>query len=149
MTVSPLWGAAFAAGIAFTGVLGVTAPSRASEPVAAGSPLSIELNKLAGTREGCQLSFVARNDTSQAISAARFEFAFFDRDGLLERLTALNFRDLPTARTKVRQFVLPKVQCETLGRIVINDAVACEGISPDACYRALTITNRTNVEFGL
>lgn len=110
--------------------------------------LSIEMNDLAPSAKGCKLTFVAGNGLTQSISKASFEFVLFDQKGLVERMAVLDFRDLPAGKTKVRQFDLPGTQCDAVKSLLINDAPVCEGegVSKDACMRALRTGSKSSVE---
>ncbi len=128
-------------GTVLLGVCCVALPAVAQEaaPRAAAPSLSIELNDLAASQEGCKLTFVAENGLSQSLDKASFEVVLFDRKGLVERIAVLDFRDLPSGKTKVRQFDLAGTRCEDLGSLLINDSPSCtgEGIAADACMRGL------------
>src|SRR5690349_18725385 len=62
--------------------------------------LSLELNALQPSDKGCRLTFVIANHLSGDISKAAFEIALFDRTGVVDRLTVLDFRELPHGKTK-------------------------------------------------
>ena len=141
------WTVWYAASLTLAALVAGNAPTNATDKAEPGA-ISLELNRIAGVQSGCQLSFVARNNLEQSITRASFEFAFFGSDGLLQRLTALDFRDLPAGKTKIRQFLLPDMKCDTLGRIVVNDEAACEGAPKGSCYGGLATSNRTNIQFG-
>lgn len=110
--------------------------------------LSLEFNRLQQTQRGCQLTFVIQNRLSRPLSKAAFEFAFFNQGGVLEKLSVLNFRDVPKGKTKVRQFALKDLKCADLARILINDVTACVGAAQTDCLDNLKTTNRTKIEFG-
>lgn len=119
-------------------------PAEISAPVAAESAaatqgLSIELNGLAASARGCKLTFVAGNRLSASLAKLSFEFVLFDRQGRVERMATLDFRDLPAGKTKVRQFDLPGTPCDALGSLLINDAPVCagEGVDEAACMKGL------------
>jgi hypothetical protein len=116
----------------------------------AGTPgnLSIEINDLNPSEKGCKLTFVATNELPQALSKVSFEFVLFDEKGLVERMAVLDFRDLPTGKTKVRQFDLPGTKCETVKSLLINDAPVCagDGVAKDACMKALKTGSKSPVE---
>ena len=61
-------------------------------------------------------------------------------------MAVLDFRDLPTGKTKVRQFDLPGTKCEAVKSLLINDAPVCtgDGVAKDACMKAL----KTRVEIS-
>lgn len=113
--------------------------------------LKIELNALTDAKESCRATFVLTNGLSSEISKAAFEFAFFNKAGGVERLTALNFGRLQKGRTVVRQFDVPGGACGTYSRILVNAVKSCEGIGgeADACEAALVTANKSSIDFGM
>ncbi|MDO9414966.1 hypothetical protein [Pararhizobium sp.] len=109
--------------------------------------LTVELNELAPSAKGCKLTFVAGNGFAQSIDKVSFEFVLFDDKGLVERMAVLDFRDLPTGKTKVRQFDLPGTKCEAVKSMLINDAPVCEGegVTKDQCMKALQPSSKSTV----
>ena len=109
--------------------------------------LTIELNALSPSQKGCKLTFVAGNDLLQPISKVSFEFVLFDGKGLVERMAVLDFRDLPSGKTKVRQFDLPGTRCDAVKSMLINDAPVCEGEGLDktACMKSLRPSSKSTV----
>lgn len=121
----------------------------AQEPAPAAS-LRLEFNGLQPSTAGCRLTFLVENGLGAQLDRAAFEIVLFDKEGLVDRLTVLDFKDLPAGKTKVRQFDLPQADCAGIGRVLVNDAVACEGhgIEPKACIRSLTAETKSDVAFG-
>ena len=113
--------------------------------------LKIELNAVTDAKEGCRVTFLLTNGMPGEISKAALEFAFFNKAGGVERLTALNFGRLQKGRTVVRQFDIPGGPCGAYSRILVNAVKVCDGITgeTDACEAALTTANKTGVDFGL
>jgi hypothetical protein len=112
--------------------------------------LSLELNALQPSDKGCRLTFVIANHLSGDIAKAAFEIALFDRTGLVDRLTVLDFRELPRGKTKVSRFDLPGADCGKIGRVLVNSATefSGSGIAPSDCLGKLKTATRTEVEFG-
>lgn len=118
--------------ILLSGLLSATLSAAAITPVAAqeaAAPkgLEVELNALAGSQKGCLFTFVAANGFAENVSKVSFEFVIFNDKGTVERLALLDFRDLPAGKSKVRQFDVPGIKCETVKNLLINDAPVCEG----------------------
>ena len=101
--------------------------SAAAQEAAAAKGLDVELNALASSQKGCLFTFVAGNGLPQALSKVSFEFVIFNDKGTVERMALLDFRDLPAGKSKVRQFDVPGIKCETVKNLLINDAPVCEG----------------------
>lgn len=87
----------------------------------------------------CRLSFLAENGLGADLAALVLEAVIFTRDGSVERLLLLDFRDLPAAKPRLRQFDLPGADCAALGQVLINGATRCEGegVDPGACIARL------------
>ena len=112
--------------------------------------LSLELNALQPSDKGCRLTFVIANHLSGDITKAAFEIALFDRTGVVDRLTVLDFRELPHGKTKVSRFDLPGADCGKISRVLVNGATTCSGsgIEPSDCIAKLHTSTRSEVEFG-
>ncbi|TIW20582.1 MAG: hypothetical protein E5V81_13815 [Mesorhizobium sp.] len=70
---------------------------------------------------------------------------------VVDRLTVLDFKDLPAGKTKVTRFDLAGADCGKLSRVLINSATECagSGVDPAACMRALKTSTRTAIAFGV
>ncbi|MEI9401271.1 hypothetical protein [Mesorhizobium argentiipisi] len=111
--------------------------------------LSLELNTAQPSEKGCRLTFVVNNALGADLSKAAFEIALFNEAGVVDRLTVLDFKDLPAGKTKVTRFDLAGANCGKLSRVLINSATECAGIEPAACMRALKTSTKTAVAFGV
>ncbi|MFD0857409.1 hypothetical protein [Roseovarius aquimarinus] len=122
------------------------APAQAEEEI--GAHLVIELNAAADQAEGCKLSFLALNGHATDIAGAVFETVLFDAEGQVDRLTLLDFADLPAARPRVRQFVISGMACDDIGQVLFNGASICEAgdLGAGACTEGLELTSRTGIE---
>ncbi|MTI45532.1 hypothetical protein JM93_01070 [Roseibium hamelinense] len=116
-------------------------------PVAAESNgLSIELNKIEQTSKGCRLSFLAVNGTGTDLPKSPYELVFFDREGVIESLTAFDFGALSAGKTVVRQFQVPGLECAGTGRILVNGPSGCTGeTKPAHCSAVLKLSSRATV----
>ena len=131
-----------------------SAPAPAANPVsdpAQGPVLSFELNAAQPSDKGCRLTFVVSNALGADLSKAAFEIALFNEAGVVDRLTVLDFKDLPAGKTKVARFDLAGAHCGKLSRVLINSATECAGtgVEPAACMRALKTSTRTAIAFGV
>ncbi len=112
------------------------------------SRVLLELNAVQNVGEACRLTFVANNETGAAIEKAVFETVIFDTSGSVVSLSLFDFRDLPANRLRVRQFDLPGMVCENVGRALINGANSCivEGSQSEICDQSLELRSRLDVE---
>lgn len=120
----------------------------------ADSAFSLELNAAAATEGGdCRLTYVAANQSDQALSRTAYELGVFDAQGVVQRLLVLEFGELVAGKTKILQFDLAGSPCDSISRIVVNDVAACTLASDqsesDLCLTGLTASSRTAIQFGL
>jgi hypothetical protein len=121
-----------------------------AQDAAAASPakgLEVELNGLAPSQKGCMMTFVALNNLAAPISKISFELAFFNDKNAVDRVTVLDFRDLPQGKKRVRQFDMPNVKCESVTRLLINDAPICDGPASGECMKGLVTRSQVSVPF--
>jgi hypothetical protein len=126
-------------------------PALAQAPASAPASLVLELNALQPAEAGCRVTFLATNRLGGQLDRAAVELALFDTAGTIDRIVTLDFKDLSADKTKVLQFELAGLQCDGLGRLLVNDITACEGaISPPTiCLDALETSTRLDVDFGV
>ncbi|MEO3385651.1 hypothetical protein [Mesorhizobium sp. CAU 1741] len=138
--------AALAVAVPFSG-----AAAQGAEETSSAPGLLVELNALQPTDNGCRFTFVVTNELGGELESAAFELVLFDTEGMVSRLTIVDFNDLPQGKTKVRQFDFTNVDCTKLGRVLINDATECKGtgIEPGDCIRSLKTESRTDAELGI
>ena len=140
---------------ALTSLLAVTTtallalPAQAQED--ASDKLTIELNSIEAQDGNCRMSFVVLNGFETDLKSAVFEAVLFDKSGAVDRMTLFDFGALPAMRTRVRQFVVPQLNCDTLGQVLINGAQTCETDTEttaveDFCGKALNLRSRIDVE---
>jgi hypothetical protein len=137
------------AAIAFAVVAAMSA--QAEEQTAKKPALVLELNAAQPSEKGCRLTFVVTNNLGGELSKAAFEMAMFNEAGVVDRLTVLDFKDLPDGKTKVARFDLGGADCGKISRLLINAATECTGagIEPAACLRYLQTGTRTQIAFGV
>ncbi|RWO25428.1 MAG: hypothetical protein E5Y32_25435 [Mesorhizobium sp.] len=113
--------------------------------------LTLELNGAQPSDKGCRLTFVVNNTLGADLSKAAFEIALFNEAGVVDRLTVLDFKDLPAGKTKVTRFDLAGADCAKVSRVLINSSTECAGtgIQPDACMRGLKTETKTGIAFGV
>ncbi|PRX07299.1 UNVERIFIED_ORG: hypothetical protein BCL66_113115 [Martelella mediterranea] len=125
-------------------------PAAADEANAPAAPetagLSISLNALDTTANGCKLTFLVENNLSETVESLQAEVALFDVDGVVDRLTMLDFLTLPAGKMRVRQFELPGEDCDALGGLLLNDIKVCDAASVD-CMAELETDSKAGIPF--
>lgn len=128
-------------------VTAIASPATAQE-TEIGKAVSVELNAVKSADSGCTLTFLVINGHATQIDKLVYETVLFDPDGQVDRLTLFDFGALPPARPRVRQFTVPGLACDGLGKILINGASTCDAPDLDAaaCEAGLMTRSRTAIE---
>lgn len=115
--------------------------------VAAG--LTVELNKLEAQGEDCRAYLVFENGTDSAFTALKLDLVLFDADGVVARRLAVEGAPLPAGKTVVRLFDIGKLACGRIGRVLLNDVIACAGAAGgrDDCLAIVEPRSRTPAGF--
>jgi hypothetical protein len=134
--------------LAFSMGVAGQAPAQETAPAPA---LSLELNALEPSEKGCRLTFVATNGLNVQLDKITYEMVLFNAEQRVERLTILDFKTLPAGKTKVRRFDLGNIACDSISRILINDATECagEGVAEGTCIKQLKTDSKSSVRFGI
>ncbi|MEQ1944278.1 hypothetical protein ABMA32_17830 [Mesorhizobium sp. VNQ89] len=113
--------------------------------------LVLELNGAQPSDKGCRLTFVVTNNLGSELTKAAFEIALFNNTGVVDRLTVLDFNELPAGKTKVARFDLSGTDCTKISRVLINHATECTGagIEPKACLSKLKPETKSAIVFGV
>ncbi|KRB61841.1 hypothetical protein ASE04_20220 [Rhizobium sp. Root708] len=130
------------------GLLAVSSFAQAyAQDASAAASLDVELNALAPSQKGCMMTFVALNKLPAPINKVSFELAFFNDKNAVDRITVLDFRDLPQGKKRVRQFDMPNIKCESVTRLLINDTPVCDGPAAGECMKGLVTRSQVSVPF--
>lgn len=127
--------------------LGVSCAAQAQETDLTGK-IAVELNAAQTTDTACTLTFMITNGLEAQVDRVVYETVLFDTSGQVNRLTLFDFGTLPPARPRVRQFAVPDMTCEQLGRVLFNGANTCEGagLADGICGTGLLPSTRTKIE---
>lgn len=113
--------------------------------------LVLELNGAQPSGKGCRLTFVVTNKLGAELTKSAFEIALFNEAGVVDRLTVLDFNELPAGKTKVARFDLAGTDCTKISRVLVNHATECTGagIDPKACLSQLKPETKSAIVFGM
>jgi hypothetical protein len=113
--------------------------------------LTIELNRMQQSQNGCRLSFMAVNKLGTGLDKTALEIVIFDAENIVSQMLLLDFGRLPNDKTKIVEFDL-SLQCEQISRVLVNDVAECAGADEQNlaqdCFNALRTSNRAEIEFG-
>jgi hypothetical protein len=138
-------------------LLAALAPAgAAAEPV-----LPLELNRLEpvpvqnqpGASEGCRIWMVLANDAPEAaaIASLRLDLVVFGADGQIARRAAVELAPVGAGRTAVRLFDLANLACDRIGRVLVNEVLACRIGAAEVpnCAELIRPASRAGIRFGL
>jgi len=91
--------------------------------------LSIQLNKLEADGDTCRAYIVLENRSDLSFEALRLDLVMFDVDGVIARRLAVDAAPLAANRTSVRVFAISSLACDNIGRVLLNDVLACADTS--------------------
>lgn len=117
--------------------------------------LTLELNKLEpvaaanGAGPGCRAYLVANDpEGGPKLDALRLDLVLFGTDGVIARRIALDVGPVSPGRTQVRPFELRDLACDSLGQILVNDALICKagGADQTDCLDRVKTTSRVSTK---
>jgi hypothetical protein len=108
--------------------------------------LSLDLNATHPRDGACQLVFVGQNGTGADIAQLVLETVLFDPEGRVAAMTLLDLQDLPAGRLRVRSFEIGGLDCDGIGRLLINGISTCLPAETPGCAAELSATTSTGIE---
>lgn len=141
----------------------------------AAAPIPLELNKLepvptpaaapgggaaatpGATGGGCRAYIVISNPDAEPIEQLRLDLILFGTDGVILRRLALDLAPLAAHKTAVRPFDVQGQPCDGIGRMLVNDVLACQTGQPgtatpdqqrQACLDRLQVSSRAKAELS-
>lgn len=125
-------------------------PAAAAEAPNQGGRISVELNKLEPADNACRGYFVVGNDRPDPLKELQIEVVLFDQEGVVMRQVLLTFAGVRAGRTKVVLFDLPDLDCGDIGRLLLNEVLACtsaDGSTIAGCGDLLAVSTRAAPAF--
>ena len=124
-------------------------PAPAAQAPAA-QDITIELNKLEATEKACRGYFIVENKTPAGLKELQIDVFLFDKQSVILRRVALSFLDIRPGRSKVVLFDLADLDCGSIGRLLVNEVIACtaaDGKAVEGCADRLAVRTRAGAEF--
>jgi hypothetical protein len=127
----------------------VAGPARAEDTADVAPATTVELNRLEDAGGGCRLTLVVANPGAQRFEQLKLDLVLFDTGGVVARRLAVETGPVRPSKTVVRLFEAADLACAGIGRLLLNDVVACEGEAGPlvGCVDRLATASRTAVPF--
>lgn len=109
--------------------------------------LTIELNKMEDTAQGCLSSFLFDNRTGHELHRFQIDLVFFDPEGIASKQMLLDMAPLYADKKTFASFLLDETDCNKIGSILVNAVPRCENGSGHEvdCIDLLKVTSRSEV----
>lgn len=144
-------GIALAGALATTGALAQDSANQesATKESAKGAPLKIELNRLEPAGEACRTYMLVDNGRGPALKSLKVDLFAFDTEGVAQKRLAVELGPVQEKKTVVRLFDFAGLSCPKIGRILLNDVLACEGAdaSRETCLERIETATKTQAAF--
>jgi hypothetical protein len=129
--------------LALVAAMGWQATGHAQEDGA----LTIELNKMEDTPQGCLSSFLFDNRTGHQLSRFQIDLVFFDSEGVAAKQMVLDMAPLYEDKKTFASFLLDETACDKIGSILVNDVPQCQNGSGNevGCIDLLEVSSRSDV----
>jgi hypothetical protein len=139
--ISMRWGM----GAAKLGVIGLGLYVGAATQVLAADPpkLSVELNKLEPVDKGCTAYMVVTNPAETAYQSVKLDLVLFQPDGVIAKRISVDLAPVKPAKTTVKLFDIPGVECAKIANVLVNDVIECKsdaGVQTD-CLARMAVTS--------
>ncbi|KQT45548.1 Tat pathway signal protein [Methylobacterium sp. Leaf456] len=128
---------------------GALAQESATQGSAKGAPLKIELNRLEPAGEACRTYMLVDNGRGPALKSLKVDLFAFDTEGVAQKRLAVELGPVQEKKTVVRLFDFAGLSCPKIGRILLNDVLACEGAdtSRETCLERIETATKTQAAF--
>jgi hypothetical protein len=128
----------------------MTAAALATIGAHAGEPadMTLELNKLEPSDNGCRAFVVVDNRSDVAFSAFKLDLVLFQPDGVIGKRIMLDLAPVKAHKRAVKAFEIDKMKCDGFGSILINDVLECraEAEPIDNCLARLELKSLSAVQ---
>jgi hypothetical protein len=136
------------AGLASLAILtSLAAPVTAQDGKTA--PIKLELNRLEPAGDACRTYLLVDNSRGPALKSLKVDLFAFDTEGIAQKRLSVELGPVQDRKTMVRLFDFPGIACPKIGRLLLNDVLACEGgeASRETCLDRIETESKTSAAF--
>ena len=133
-----------AAGLTLLATLGGALAQDSKAPA-----LKLDLNRLEPAGEACRTYLLVDNSRGPALKSLKVDLFAFDTEGVAQKRLAVELGPVQDRKTMVRLFDFPALACPKIGRVLLNDVLACEGgeASRENCLERIETESKTSASF--
>jgi len=121
--------------------------SAVSPAAAADGVISIELNKVEDTEQGCRPLFLFDNQSGHQLNAFQVELVLFDDKGVYSRQILMDMAPLYKDKKVVASFLMNELACDDIGSMLVNALPSCaNSTGADLnCIGLLEVTSKSSI----
>jgi hypothetical protein len=141
----PLRGAALSLAVSACLALPAMAQEGASEK---GAPIKLQLNKAETAGDACRITMLVDNGRGGALKSYKVDLFAFDTEGVAQKRVAVELGPIPPRKMTVKIFDFAGIPCGKIGRVLLNDVLACEGdTTRETCLERTETDTKANIPF--
>ena len=112
-------------------------------------PIKLQLNRLETAGEACRATMLVDNSRGPALRSYKVDLFAFDTEGIAQKRVAVEFGPVPARKTTIKIFDVPGISCARVGRVLLNDVLACEGgeAGREGCLERTETETKASVPF--
>ena len=113
------------------------------------APVKLQLNKTESAGDACRITMVVDNSKGPAMKTFKVDLFAFDTDGVAQKRVAVELAPIASNKTSVKIFDFPGIACGKVGRILLNDVLACDGGegAREACLARTETESKAGISF--
>lgn len=111
--------------------------------------VAVELNRVQDVDGACRLTLVFTNALEVRVDTLALETVLFDADGQVDRFVGLQSEPLSPGKIQVQQYDVRDAECQSFGRLLLNDISACsvQGVEEGECLELIAPSSRIDIPF--
>lgn len=119
----------------------------ASSAQAADGVISIELNKVDDTEQGCRPLFLFDNRSGHQLNKFQVELVLFDDKGVYSRQVLMDMAPLYEDKKVVASFLINEIACDEIGSMLVNALPNCANTTGADlnCIGLLEVTSKSSI----
>ncbi|MBE7203627.1 MAG: Tat pathway signal protein [Parafilimonas terrae] len=112
------------------------------------APIKLQLNKAETAGDACRMTLVVDNSRGGALKSYKVDLFAFDSEGVAQKRVAVELGPIPPRKTTVKIFDFAGIACAKVGRVLLNDVLACEGdTTREACLERTETDSKATIPF--
>ena len=121
--------------------------SAVSSAMAADGVISIELNKVDDTEQGCRPLFLFDNRSGHQLNKFQVELVLFDDKGVYSRQVLMDMAPLYEDKKVVASFLINEIACNEIGSMLVNALPSCANTTGADlnCIGLLEVSSKSSI----